>query len=231
MSHVGLSYAQKFFTQSNASSYNKIVKLTTFGQDGHWKNKIADKITEHNNDNSKGCVLDLACGTGILSSLVQEKKRITVIGIDLTFDYLKNTKNKSLRSLCVNGQAEYLPFKDRYFDYVVSSYLPKYADLNLLVRECRRILKKGGKVILHDFIYPSRNLYRMLWKTYFRILKVSGRLVKSWKTVFEELDKLIVETNWFNVLPQILTENNFESITKETFTIETAGIISATKNE
>ncbi len=229
MSHVGLSYAQKFFTQSNASSYNKIVKITTFGQDAYWKNRIVDKITKNNNDNKIGYVLDLACGTGILSSLIQEKNRIAVFGLDLTFDYLKSMENKNLKSLSVNGMAEHLPFKGACFDYVVSSYLPKYADLNLLVRECRRVLKKGGKVILHDFIYPTKNMYRLLWKNYFRILDFSGKFVKSWKTVFEELDKLIVETKWFNILPEILAENNFESITKEKFTIETAGIISATK--
>jgi demethylmenaquinone methyltransferase / 2-methoxy-6-polyprenyl-1,4-benzoquinol methylase len=59
----GYLYAKNFFNENNASSYNNLVKFATFGKDYYWKKKISSKIS------SKGLILDLACGTGILSSL------------------------------------------------------------------------------------------------------------------------------------------------------------------
>jgi demethylmenaquinone methyltransferase/2-methoxy-6-polyprenyl-1,4-benzoquinol methylase len=219
---TGFLYAKGFFNELNASSYDNIVKFTTFGQDHHWKKKILKKVS------TKGLVLDLACGTGILSSLLQDNGN-DIFGVDLTYGYLKVLKKKRRELFCINGIAEVLPFKNNYFDYVVSSYLPKYANLAHLVDECFRVLKGGGKVIFHDFIFPDRAVFRKLWKFYFKILKQAGRCLKSWNDVFNKLDSFIMTSGWYNTLPEILFNKGFTNITSESLTFETAAIISAKK--
>ncbi|MER5175273.1 MAG: class I SAM-dependent methyltransferase [Candidatus Nitrosocosmicus sp.] len=218
----GHLYAKKFFNEFNASSYDKLVKFATFGQDYFWKRKILNKIS------AKGLILDLACGTGILSSMLKEKGNI-VYGIDLTFEYLKILKAKKSESFCINGAAEFLPFKNNYFDCIVGSYLPKYSNLIDLVNECFRVLKKGGIIILHDFVFPIRMIFRELWKIYFKILKLGGRFLKNWIKVFNELDSLIMTSEWVDALPKILLNKGFTQITSESLTFESSSIISAKK--
>lgn len=219
----GYSFAIKFFNQHNASSYDTLVKIATLGQDYYWKKKISNKIS------NKGLVLDMACGTGILSSLIS-KKGCNVIGIDLTYDYLKILKAKRSDYFCINGLAEFLPFKESYFDFIISSYLPKYSDLVFLVDECYRVLKSGGIVVFHDFIYPIRPLFQELWKIYFKILKlVGGKFFKNWDKVFNELDLLILKSNWYDALPHLLIDKGFREVISETITFETSAIVSAKK--
>ena len=96
--HNGYKNARTFFTSDNAANYDSIVRFTTFGQDYIWKNQIVKMI-------GKRClVLDLACGTGILSSMFIDDTDVTrVIGIDLEFNYLKVAKNKRKNLLLING--------------------------------------------------------------------------------------------------------------------------------
>jgi demethylmenaquinone methyltransferase / 2-methoxy-6-polyprenyl-1,4-benzoquinol methylase len=221
-SNEGHLYAKKFFNEFNAFSYDKIVKFTTFGQDFYWKRKMLNKIT------TKGSILDLACGTGILSSLLKGECHV-VFGIDLTFEYLKIMKTKKSDYFCINGIAEFLPFKNNYFDCIIGSYLPKYCDLVKLVNECFRVLKNGGIVILQDFIFPTRLIFRELWKIYFKLLRLGGMFLKNWAKVFNELDSLIISSDWYYALPKILINRGFTQVTSESLTFETSAIIFAKK--
>jgi len=109
--------------------------------------------------------------------------------------------------------------------------LPKYSNLRLLADECYRVLKEGGVVVLHDFIYPIRPVFQELWKFYFKILKLSGKILKNWSNVFDELDLLIMKSDWYVNLPKILIEKGFDQVISETLTFETSAIVCAKKNE
>jgi demethylmenaquinone methyltransferase/2-methoxy-6-polyprenyl-1,4-benzoquinol methylase len=75
--------ATRFFSSRNASSYDRIVKLTTFCQDTSWKKEMMRFMDAKNK-----LILDLACGTGILSSFIHsESANSRIIGTDLTFEY------------------------------------------------------------------------------------------------------------------------------------------------
>ena len=50
----GYSYAKGFFTGFNATTYDRLVQFTTFGQDYYWKKKILGKMS------TKGLTLDLS---------------------------------------------------------------------------------------------------------------------------------------------------------------------------
>ena len=218
------SIAKKFFSNQNASSYDRIVKYTTFGRDSSWKQNIANRITP-----SHKYILDIACGTGIFSSFISNIYYQDLIGVDLTYSYIYNAKAKRRYSFLANSIAEFLPFKSESFDCIVSCYLAKYAKISLMVDEIWRILKKGGLVIFSDFVYPLSKIMRFLWNSYFHILKLAGQIIKSWKYVFYNLDVVIKHSTWTQDLKVALEKKGFQSIDIKYYTGGTAAIISAFK--
>ena len=214
--HGGHASARRFFTPATAPSYDTIVGITTFGRDAAWKKEIRKAVP------GTGPALDLACGTGILTSLLQKSGR-QVAGLDLTYDYLGIARERT-GPLLVQGTAEVLPYRDGTFDAVVSSYLAKYADMGLVAGECWRVLRPGGIAVFHDFTCPSGAM-RGLWDSYFAILRLAGRLVKSWKPVFDDLDGVICESQWATQTMDAMQKCGFQGITLRRLTAGTAAIV------
>jgi demethylmenaquinone methyltransferase/2-methoxy-6-polyprenyl-1,4-benzoquinol methylase len=186
-----------------------------------WKREIVKRVN--------GChsILELACGTGVLSSMLARPGR-QVTGLDLTFDYLAALKRKIGLDLA-QGTAELLPYRENQFDSVVSSYLAKYVDTQLVAAECHRILRPGGIAVFHDFTYPSNPLMGALWKSYFRILQLAGIFVPAWSSVFDNLAKFIEESRWETRTIQALEQAGFENVGIRYHTAGTAAIVAAEK--
>ncbi|WP_237087735.1 class I SAM-dependent methyltransferase [Nitrosopumilus piranensis] len=170
-----------------------MVHWTTFGKDILWKNKILEQIS------SEKSVLDLACGTGILTRQIAAKiPQAKIIGVDITSTYLQVARQKSISNKnisFIDGDAEKLSL-DRKFDCITSSYLPKYCSSEILVKICFDHLNDGGKIVLHDFIYPTNKFVQKLWNLYFKVLLMVGIFIPSWNDVFEKLPCLIRSSNW-----------------------------------
>ena len=74
------------FFDDTADSYDSIVHWTTFGKDSFWKHKILEHLS------NERAVLDLACGTGILTKQIAQKlPQAKIIGVDVTTTYLKKS--------------------------------------------------------------------------------------------------------------------------------------------
>ena len=218
--HEGHAHAMRFFTPANADSYDLILRLATFGRDNAWKHEIIKKLSHHSR------ILELACGTGVLSSMLIEQGK-SVIGIDLTFEYLLTLKHK-LNAPIAQGTAEILPYRNESFDAVVSSYLAKYVNVQKVVDECWRVLRPGGIVVFHDFTYP-RGVVRSLWNMHFELLRLAGRFVASWKVVFGELDDVIKESDWADQTITALRDRRFQNVDCRYYTGGTSAMASAEK--
>jgi demethylmenaquinone methyltransferase / 2-methoxy-6-polyprenyl-1,4-benzoquinol methylase len=144
---------------------------------------------------------------------------------------LKIAKKKESNNLfLVNGTAEVLPYRDESFDIVVSSYLAKYVNIEYVVKESWRTLKHQGIVIFHDFTYPRKSMMKKIWKAYFLFLKLIGKIIKHWASVFKQLDKLIITTSgWPEATVQCLRVNGFDEIRCNYHTLGTSAIIFARK--
>ncbi|MBD3271043.1 MAG: methyltransferase domain-containing protein [Elusimicrobia bacterium] len=91
-------------------------------------------------------ILDVGCGGGELAVMVSNE--CTYIGVDSLFNAVKN-KHALKNTILINAHAERLPFKDEYFDkIVVSSVLQMVSDDMKVLLECRRVLKRKGKLVL-----------------------------------------------------------------------------------
>jgi len=198
----------KQFFENTAESYEKVVNLTTFGRDAHWKDEIVKRIPKSN------LVLDLACGTGILTFKIAERFPETKItGVDITERYLNVARNKMQPNNKISfllQDAEKLEL-GRKFDCITSSYIPKYCIPSILIEKCLNHLNMGGKIILHDFTYPKNIVVRVLWDLYFVVLKIAGHCIPNWKDVFENLPKLIKSSNWLDDYRNIMTRNGLQT--------------------
>ncbi|MFB5619524.1 MAG: class I SAM-dependent methyltransferase [Nitrosopumilus sp.] len=181
------------FFNDTSNSYDKIVNYTTFGKDSFWKHKILEQLS------TEKTVLDLACGTGILTKQIAEKlPHAEIMGVDVTKNYLEKAKEKLIsfqKISFVNQDAEKLDLGKK-FDCITASYLPKYCISDVLVKNCINHLNDGGKMVLHDFTYPKNKLIQKLWNFYFKVLYLIGFFIPNWKQVFLDLPNLIKTTNW-----------------------------------
>lgn len=223
--HGGLRNARDFFTERNANTYDQIVRYATVGRDKHWKKKILAKIQGNT-------VLDLASGTGILSEMIKNSSEaVEVLSLDLSFEYVKISKNRRKIQSVVNANAEILPFRNRSCDCIVSSYLAKYVDIDKLVAEISRVITPNGIIVFHDFSYPTNRVIRIGWRMHFKLLSLVGLVATSWRHVFSKLDQVIENSKWADELLASLRRHGFVEISSTYFTFGTSKMIIAKKYE
>ena len=105
-------------------------------------------------------VVDLGCGAGHASfAAAKQVKQVTAY--DLSAEMLAVVRQaaaeKGLENIdTVQGYAESLPFADASVDIVISRYSAHHwHDVGQALREVRRILKPGGRVIMMDIASPG----------------------------------------------------------------------------
>jgi SAM-dependent methyltransferase len=107
-----------------------------------------------------GRILDAGCGGGGMPvSFAEEAERLTAIDLTPRFRDAgtrlaveRGVKNVSF--LVANGM--WLPFRDGAFDLVMShAVIEHVADAGRYLRECRRVLKPGGRMYLSTSPYLS----------------------------------------------------------------------------
>jgi demethylmenaquinone methyltransferase/2-methoxy-6-polyprenyl-1,4-benzoquinol methylase len=155
-----------------------------------------------------------------------------VVGVELRDEYLAIAREK-LRRRGISNVELVLSRAEDYrssepFDCISSSYLAKYADLPLLVRNCREMLKEGGLLVMHDFTFPPKRSLVALWRVYFKALQVvGGALLPGWREIYYGLPRLIEQTRWLPELQQALAENGFRDIRSEYLTACGSAIVCA----
>ncbi|GGX13812.1 class I SAM-dependent methyltransferase [Streptomyces lomondensis] len=90
-------------------------------------------------------VLDVACGTGLVSRLYHGRVA-EVVGVDITREMAEQARPHLNR--LVIAPAEKLPFDDDEFDLVVCRQGIQFMDLPDAVAEMVRVVKPGGRVVV-----------------------------------------------------------------------------------
>ncbi|MCS6875680.1 MAG: methyltransferase domain-containing protein [Aquificaceae bacterium] len=87
-------------------------------------------------ENVQGLVLDLGCGTGLLSEGFD-----SVVGVDIALGMAKVYRDRFGR--VVVGDAHKLPFKDGSFDYVLSNFALHWTGVEKSIPEALRVCRKA----------------------------------------------------------------------------------------
>lgn len=219
---------RRFFA-GTGHSYETVVNLFTYGADRYWKRRMLEAVPV------SGAILDLACGTGIVTFQLHERQpQCKIVGVDMMQEYLARAQQKlrqqrARRIHLICARAEQVKLKSQ-FDCIISSYIPKYVPAETLLANIAPNLKTGGILILHDFAYPTHSILRRLWHGHMALLRVLGPgLFPEWKTVFRELSALVQTTNWIEEYRVTLNAYGFGHIRVRRYTAGSAAIISAVK--
>jgi demethylmenaquinone methyltransferase/2-methoxy-6-polyprenyl-1,4-benzoquinol methylase len=181
-------YARRLFA-AIADRYDFITGFLSFGQDRRWKQRLIRLARLEPTDR----VLDLACGTGdILFAAAPTVS--AAVGLDVTHRMLQlarlrqgyggaSPREESLKGRTattiaghsvagchphfVTGDMLALPFPDRSFTVVTIGYgLRNVPDLPQSLREIRRVVVPGGRVLSLDFNRPSNPIVRGAYLLY-----------------------------------------------------------------
>jgi SAM-dependent methyltransferase len=123
-----------------AKSYEALMVPALFGE---WASKVADAARIQPGER----VLDVACGTGILTREAASRAGASgfVAGLDPSAGMLEVARQLAPSVEWREGVAESLPFEDQTFDAVVSQFgLMFFTDRREALRQALRVLKPGG---------------------------------------------------------------------------------------
>lgn len=165
--------------------YGEVAAAFSFFQDPRWRGAAVEALAAGPEDR----VLDVACGTGLVSAALVERWGCRVVGLDQSAAMLGRARARAAadprlaaRTSFVEGEAERLPFGDGEFDHLTFTYLLRYVeDPGATLRELARVVKPGGRVSSLEFCVPG-GVWLWPWRLYTRVgLPVLGRLVsRGW---------------------------------------------------
>ena len=216
------------FFPGTGESYDRVVARTTLGLDRRWKDAMMASL-----DPEAGRILDLACGTGIvLNRLHQRCPKAALVGVDITEDYLAIARTRfedsDLDLTLMHTNAEDMQLEGT-FDAVVSSYIPKYVDPDIILERIAPHVYSGTRLAFQDFAHPRGFVPRQLWKGWMRGLKWFGpRIWPTWKVVFEEnLEELIRTSRWRRTYIEALERHGWTDVQRKNLHWRTACLITA----
>lgn len=146
-------------------------------------------------------VLDVGCGTGVLTRLAAKAVAPagTTWGIDPAADMIRvalaNAAVESSSTRFKTGVIEALAFENESFDAVFASFMLHHLPPDVKragLREVRRILKPGGRLVVVDLDRPRNPLWWLLF----------------WPMRFHEGPS----DNLVGRIPEILTESGFAPV-------------------
>jgi len=122
-----------------------------------------DNIFHHGDLEGRQRVLDIGCGTGRYTVLMQQRSGRPMVGMDLAAGMLAKAQTKAGDNVdlrLVRGDAEKMPFKDGSFDAATLILVVHHIeDLEGMADGIQRILAPGGRVLFmtrdHDEIEAS----------------------------------------------------------------------------
>jgi ubiquinone/menaquinone biosynthesis C-methylase UbiE len=121
-------------------------------------------------------ILEVAVGTGLgFYEIVKRNPNGTNIGVDISRGMLQKAEKRLGKLTAVNyelkiGNAFQLEAEDDQFDLVVNSYmfdLIAFDDMDAVLEEFKRVLKKGGKLILVNMTDGESfgsGIYRLIYR-------------------------------------------------------------------
>lgn len=171
------SAVQAMFTRI-APRYDLMNRLMSLGQDGSWRREVVRRACLQ----PGAFLLDLGAGTGDLSfEALRQQPAVRAAAADFTLAMMARgrQRRKDLPVRWSGADACALPFRSAAFDAVISGFLMRnVSDLPASLREQRRVLKPGGRLVCLDTTRPRRSFFSpLIWLHYHAVIPALGRLV------------------------------------------------------
>jgi len=215
---------QKMF-DAIASRYDLMNRVMTLGQDQKWRRFVVNKAGSP----GRGWMLDLATGTGDIAALSCAcHPQARVIGADFSLNMLREARKRYTdRSICWQAcDANRLPYGDDVFESVTFGYLLRNVDDAVAVlREVRRVLKPGGRVVCLDTTPPSRNLLYPFIKLYFAYgIPLLGKMIADDEAAYAYLTGSTMDFYPAEALAEAFSKAGLRDVGYRKFMLGTIGV-------
>lgn len=164
--------------------YGPMNHILSFGVDTAWRKTAAREVVGY----GPAKVLDVATGTGDLAiEIWKEAGRrglsMHITGIDFNKDMLDVARSRAARLGIANSSmkemdAMRMEYPNGSFDLVTSGFaIRNFDDLDLFIKQVKRVLRPGGKVVLLDMAMPDGGAERLFFRLYLPVMNAFGSLV------------------------------------------------------
>lgn len=153
-----------------AAKYDLANRVLSFGIDRQWRHQLVDETLE----DSPSLIVDLATGSGDVAFELEATApgSARIIGMDFCQPMLDEANKKKAQNRSqidfIQGDALDLPLEDNSVDAVTISFgFRNFEDRAQGLRELKRILKPGGRLLILEFSQPHE-LYRPFYYFYLK---------------------------------------------------------------
>jgi demethylmenaquinone methyltransferase/2-methoxy-6-polyprenyl-1,4-benzoquinol methylase len=198
-----------------AGRYDLINSVLSFGLHRGWRRQMREQLP---NRHPIRC-LDLATGTAdVALELVKNPKVSQVTGLDMSAAMIRvgeqkvAAKNLQHRVELGLGDAQKLPANDREYDAVTMAFgIRNVASVEQCLRECYRVLKPQGRLLILEFSLPRSQLTKQLHLFYLRrVLPKIGRLLSGHQVAYQYLNETIEEFPYGQDFVRLLENAGFD---------------------
>ena len=216
-----------------APKYDLLNHLLSLNIDKGWRRKAMRCVEE----DGKGHLLDVACGTGDFSIAACRAGVRQVTGIDISANMVNIGRKKvaeaglagqiDLRS----GDSEAMEFSDNTIDTVTVAFgVRNFEHLEQGLREMYRVLRPGGKVIILEFSMPEHFPMKQLYKFYFRrVLPVVGGWVSGNRGAYTYLPESVMKFPQGRAFLDIMVRCGFQGAARHKLTFGIASLYTGKK--
>jgi demethylmenaquinone methyltransferase/2-methoxy-6-polyprenyl-1,4-benzoquinol methylase len=199
--------------------YDLFNSLSTFGQDRRWRRMVVDLavLPEH------GRALDVATGTGAVAfAMAARTPTAQVEGLDFCApmivaarEYARTrtgfAKGRDTMPTFEIGDVLNLPYADQTFDAVTISFgIRNVSDIPRGLREMRRVLKPGGRLVCLELTHVTSALIRVPFDLYFyRFAPLLGAMLSGDREAYSYLPHSLTNFPDADTLGRMMREQGF----------------------
>jgi len=214
--------------------YDFLLKILSLGRDNYWRNSIVENARL---PPEGGRVLDIACGTGLVSFNFASRGS-TVVGVDVTREMLLRANDllkkmgKDLDVDLIQARAENLPLRSDQFNCATISLATRnVSSVQETFREMGRCVRAGGPVISMDFTRPRGSIFAPFYNFYtFKVLPALGLVIsRHWYGIFSYLAGSIQRSKTPEELSRIMTKTGLGNVGTRRLTHGVTALVSGYK--
>ncbi|XEC92752.1 demethylmenaquinone methyltransferase [Paenibacillus tarimensis] len=197
--------------ESIAPKYDLMNDVLSFRRHKAWRRFTMRKLEIP----TSATAIDLCCGTCDWTiAIARASGNGEVVGLDFSRGMLDIGQGKvdklglGSQITLVQGNAMQLPYEDNRFDYATIGFgLRNVPDLVQVLKEMKRVVKPGGKVVCLELSKPAWQPFKAVYYFYFeRILPLLGKLFAKRYEQYKWLPESLASFPDINRLAEIYRE-------------------------
>ncbi len=216
-----MSLAVRRMFDGIAPTYDTLNRVLSLGIDQSWRRRAVRELGEVRGR----VVVDLCAGTLDLTECAQ-RAGAQVVASDFSSEMLRRGRHKAPVGL-VQADAMRLPFCDAAFFGALCGFGLRNLDDPLAgLREARRVLAPGSRLVVLDFFRPERAITRAVQALYHRrVLPWVGGVVSGDRAAYQYLAASIEKFATRRQVESLARDAGFSRAWGEELTVGVAGLV------